>query len=268
MSRRCISIGKLSTRGRSNPRFTDTLPPLDTTLYFGGANYNLLKRKRTGLYRAWSTSDNETSSVAAVENSYGLMLPSDVSGVISAGLRLSRKRSYNATKQKGKTMTAHPTCHHVKRRQCCVDAGEEEVNFGDNVSNRSKDLRSEAAKKLRWLILKSNRDDESNSIKYGKQKGSAEYTSKLIRTKEKWGSSTIQTREKISAFGRTISRSRRGASLISGGYSRESLQRLAFGDLKLYIPSQDGFKDEYTQLVIKQLLVESDTGAKYRTPIS
>lgn len=206
--------------------------------------------------------------VNTAKNWYGLVLPQDVMGTISAGvatIRAAKGRSCPVLKTKERARVTHDF-YHIRKR-CCVEAA---VSSEESECRKGKFMRSHTGRRLLCQILNSNRDDEFALLKYGRSREERGDFARLMKPKEKWGMKqpVAPTQVRRNVFGRTLTRAERENSSVSDGYSREALDRLAFGDLKMYIADQSSFMEEYTQLVIKQLLVQSNTGVKYRTPIS
>ena len=224
--------------------------PLDTTAYVGLKGYNFFKRKKGGIYKVrlnnlLNESVYGTNTTLASTKNSDHTLP----------LKMPKSR----------TCSVSPNRHHITKK-CCLDAVLCSHHTSKKNCDKKLDVFNKASAKLTRHIFNNNRDDEKKSITSGKIEGTKKYSSRILRDVEKWGPSTQHTVKKCSTFGRILRRQTRNNEVK--GYSKDSLQRLAFGDLKMYYDNKESFIGNYAEMLIKQLLVRSNEGAKFRTPVS
>lgn len=146
----------------------------------------------------------------------------------------------------------------TKTRKCCNKEGLKHQN--------TKDLTTILEQKL-FKEIKD--DDTAERLQMMKLRGKdklANYTSSGLQEQEKWGTAGKQVTRGFSTFGRNIQRSKKQDTIQ--GYSREELQRLVLSDVKLYIPSRAQYVRDYTKEIIRELILQSNTGVKYRDPCS
>eukprot|EP00826_Nyctotherus_ovalis_P013162 TRINITY_DN13519_c0_g1_i11.p1 TRINITY_DN13519_c0_g1~~TRINITY_DN13519_c0_g1_i11.p1 ORF type:complete len:277 (+),score=82.79 TRINITY_DN13519_c0_g1_i11:138-968(+) len=109
-------------------------------------------------------------------------------------------------------------------------------------------------KEERMLVLKLRGKDKLN-----------EYTSSALQEQEKWGTSGRQAASDFNTFGRKIQRLRKKDSVKE--YSRDEIQRLVSNDVKLYIPSHAQYVRDYAKEIVRELLLQANSGVKYRNPV-
>ena len=110
-------------------------------------------------------------------------------------------------------------------------------------------------------------DDQEESLRiinFSAEKKFSKYSSEGIQKAEEWGSNKTHKTIKLNAFGRKI-KIKKPLHVVDR--TRESLERLVSSDIKLYIPSQKKYMSNLSKNMVCDLLLQSDTGAKYRTPI-
>eukprot|EP00826_Nyctotherus_ovalis_P001691 TRINITY_DN10293_c0_g1_i4.p1 TRINITY_DN10293_c0_g1~~TRINITY_DN10293_c0_g1_i4.p1 ORF type:complete len:107 (+),score=24.18 TRINITY_DN10293_c0_g1_i4:347-667(+) len=94
----------------------------------------------------------------------------------------------------------------------------------------------------------------------------ANYTSSGLEDPEKWGTNGRQVTRGFNTFGRNLKRFKQEHRIQE--YSRDELQRLVLSDVKLYIPSHAQYVRNYTKEIVRELLLQSNSGVKYREPCS
>jgi len=145
---------------------------------------------------------------------------------------------------------------HNRTRGCC--------NKNIPKVHTEKDLTRILEQKLFKEIKDDDIAERTQMMKLRGKDKLANYTSSALQDEEKWGTNGKQVRRGFSTFGRNLKRFKRQEKVQE--YSREELQRLALGDVKLYIPSHADYIRNYTKEIVKELLLQSNTGAKYREP--
>ena len=112
-------------------------------------------------------------------------------------------------------------------------------------------------------ISNDNKEQNMKGMKLNKTEEFNNYTSTGLNSPEKWGNNKGRMK-KINTFGRN----KRISDNKTFDYSKDELQRLVANDIKLYIPNYKSYMNFHTKAVIGRLLLESDSGAKYREPIA
>lgn len=142
-------------------------------------------------------------------------------------------------------------------RKCCVDA--------DKKPSGDKSRRNRIKLAQLQLFNQIKEDDMENvkGIQTFKKDKLLEYTSAKLKDKIKWGSNSTVERNKEQSFCRNVKAKK---PIKVKERSRESLERLALGDIKLYIPSRKDYIQIYTKAIVRELLLQSNSGVKYRNP--
>ncbi len=221
-------------------------PPLDTSIIMLKSQYSFFKRKNQDL--------NARTAKAITDSRRVVQLARELFRRDRA--KKSRTPARVQSRSSGNTSHAFSTSH--KSRCCSRQAGATCAS-----SARKRELEAKSFR-LNQNILDSNRVAEQESIYRNHDLAEADYASK-VHSKAKWGSSGYLRNMKINVFGR---RAKRGSSFAHvPKYSRDSLERLAVSDMRLYTESEQKFKDDYAYSVVEGLLMQTNQGAKYRRAV-
>ena len=212
-------------------------PPLDTALYFAKSCYSFYNIKQKGLYKfplKENTDHVRTLSDVNETKNYLDINP-------KATFRLGRIHRSRFNKNAMKSRNEHYPLTHMKNKTFVLE------------------------RRLFFQINKDNKEEEVRTMHFSKEKRFHKYSSKGLQDVERWGNNTIKkTTLKKNVFGRN---KRNGECSIFQQYTEDSIKRLVNGDIKLYIPSKKEYMKSYLKNVIGDLLLESNTGTKYRKPI-
>lgn len=145
-------------------------------------------------------------------------------------------------------------------RRCCNNA--KSIPKGQN----ARDLTSILEQKLFKQIRDDDTEERMQLIKLRGKDKHANYTSSGLEDPEKWGTSAKQVTRGFNTFGRNLKKFKQEHKIQE--YSRDELQRLVLSDVKLYIPSRVQYVRDYTKEIVRELLLQSNSGVKYREPCS
>lgn len=122
---------------------------------------------------------------------------------------------------------------------------------------------------LEQELFKQIRDDDREermlALKLRGKDKLNEYTSSALQDQEKWGTVGRQAAGEFNTFGRSIQRQKKKDSVKE--YSRDEIQRLVCNDVKLYIPSRAQYARDYAKEIVRELLLQANSGVKYRSPV-
>ena len=205
-------------------------PPLDTSLFFSDKCFDYYSLKQNGLYRSRSRTNNFLSNYTTSPNKRKLSLRKNINickpiQIMTHEIRINKK-------------------------------SKEEVNLPKLKSQMTL---------LEEKLFKEIKDEEAiqlaEALRFRSGNKLSQYTSNALQEKDQWGSSTNIENKKKFFFSRN--------NAYKKPYkvkepSRESIKRLVHGDIKLYIPSRKEYLHEYTKGIVKELLMQSNSGVKYR----
>eukprot|EP00826_Nyctotherus_ovalis_P062373 TRINITY_DN9012_c0_g1_i4.p1 TRINITY_DN9012_c0_g1~~TRINITY_DN9012_c0_g1_i4.p1 ORF type:complete len:226 (+),score=31.45 TRINITY_DN9012_c0_g1_i4:150-827(+) len=215
--------------------------PLDTSLAFRANSYNFYTIKRKGLHgmnaRPLKPIREDTKNIPTKMHSFVI-------------------RSTSPNKKKAKSTT---------RRNISTDTctSATNSNVSSHHTSRSPPKNKSPSKHTVVLELKFFNEIKAYDNEQMAQEGKLErYTSEGIQALAKWGMNVKKTMEKLNVFGRIPRHVRMKTEVPE--YNIDSLMKLAEGDIRLYIPSKNKYKQAHDRAIIQQLLVRSNAGIKYR----
>ena len=262
--------------------------PLDTSIVFSGKNYDYYNIKCKGFARLGMITENNTKRS---RQSFLTQIKSNQTTSLGSPQKVQPERflfnvkktnsesniiytNSDAINSNPKSLSITPSTFLGKKhsllpfqtpskskilwiRKCCNNKNPSKV--------QSKNLTTILEQKLFKQIKDDDTEERMRVIKLRGKDKLANYSSSGLQEQEKWGTRNKQSIRAFSTFGRHIQRIKKKDKVKE--YSGEELVRLVFNDVKLYIPSHAQYFRDHTKEIVRDLLLHSNTGAKYRSPV-
>lgn len=140
-------------------------------------------------------------------------------------------------------------------RKCCA---------GDGVKVSENQVRRNRVRLAQHQLFKQIKEDDREILRDANSFDNITLracNSILAKGGAKWGSNNAIKLNRQQVHGRSV---RGKKPLEVKERSRESLERLASGDVKLYIPSRQDYVKVHARAIVRELLLQSNSGVKYR----
>jgi len=263
--------------------------PLDTSIVFSGKDYNYYNIKCKGFAKFGTITEsnikrsrqsfltqiksNQTTSLGSPQkvqperflfniketNSESNILYTNSDAINSNPKSLSITPSTFLGKKRSLLPFQTPTKSKILwMRKCCNNKNSSKVQ-------NDKNLTTILQQKLFKQIKDDDTEERMRVIKLRGKDKLANYTSSALQEQEKWGTNNKQPIRAFNTFGRHIQRIKKKDKVRE--HTGDELLRLAFNDIKLYIPSHAQYLRDYTKEMVRELLLQSNTGVKYRSPV-
>jgi len=221
--------------------------PLDTSLVFKGDAFNFYTLKRRGMSRV------QIRKLEPIKEQVNMNSKRNYSFVIESS-NPDKKRTRKVPRKNFNTNSYTSTN--------VSNIYKQKTGLKHTISKSKSPNRRTT--KLQEKLFKEIKDyDEESQAEYKIENKLANYTSEGIQDPIKWGMSNKINFEKLNIFGRNVRHKRTKTKVQE--HSVETLTQLVDGDVRLYIPTKGTYKQTYEKAIIQLLLMQSNTGIKFRT---
>ncbi len=235
-------------------------PPLDTTLIMKKTQYSFLKRKSININARIAKTISESRNV--VNMARKLLGEREDLHLRQASPSSSRKASEHETKPNSRSISPYKDARCGNMAQLRRIAGSLSP-MGRRYAGRNHNLATKTLA-LDRCIWDNEKNEEMSRIRSGSDVSEVGYGAMAQEKAAKWGSSQHIGKTKMySIFGRKAKREPSNEPK----YTRDSLERLAMNDMRLYAESEQEFMNEYAVNMVGALLLQTDGGSKYRKPV-